>query len=103
MLINLSSLLDLLGATTRHAVIAIHNFATDLCAKHFTFEQASAVNAFILKGNTRKQDAEGLSMLSRPFITEKGYAKSKTEQQNVITDFSSYEQTEREHLVELHR
>lgn len=42
-------------------------------------------------------------MLSRPFITEKGYAKSKTEQQNVITDFSSYEQTEREHLVELHR
>lgn len=74
------------------------DFDNDVWTNHFTFAQASAVNDYMLKDNNRKQDAEGLSSLSRPFITENGYNKSKTKLQNVANNFKAYEQAERERL-----
>ncbi|MCI1740888.1 MAG: hypothetical protein LKI18_00485 [Prevotella sp.] len=70
-------------------------------SKHFTFAQASAVNDYMRKNHNRKQDAEDLSLLSRPFITEDGYNKSKPELKNVVNDFNTYERAERERLAEV--
>lgn len=97
---NLSEFLRLLGDTTRRALVAICDFASDILANHFTFAQASAVNAYMVKGHDRKLDAEDLSILSRPFISENEYAKSKKELQNVANNLGWYKQAECYRLAE---
>ena len=91
---NLTAFFNLLGDKTRQAISVVREFAYDGCFTHFTFKQASIVNNYLLAYPNRKMGANTLILLSRPFITEQGYEKSKSEICNVTNDFGWYEQIE---------
>lgn len=100
---NLSAFFNLLGDKTRQAISAIREYAYDGCFSRFTFQQASTVNNYLLAYPNRKMGANTLILLSRPFITEQGYEKSKPEIHNVANDFGWYERAEQQRIVEEER
>ena len=100
---NLSAFFNLLGNKTRQAISAIREFAYNSCFTRFTFQQASTVNNYLLAYPNRKMGANTLILLSRPFITEQGYEKSKPEIHNVANDFGWYERAEQQRIAEVER
>lgn len=100
---NLSAFFNLLGEKTRQAISSIREFAYDGCFTRFTFQQASTVNNYLLAYSNRKMGANTLILLSRPFITEQGYEKSKPEIHNVANDFGWYERAEQQRIAEEER
>lgn len=100
---NLTAFFNLLGDKTRQAISAIREFAYDGCFTRFTFKQASIVNNYLLAYPNRRMGANTLILLSRPFITEQGYEKSKPEIRNVANDFGWYERIEQVRIAEEER
>lgn len=100
---NLAAFFNLLGDKTRQAISAIREFAYDGCFTRFTFKQASIVNNYLLAYPNRRMGANTLILLSRPFITEQGYEKSKPEIRNVANDFGWYERIEQVRIAEEER
>lgn len=80
----------------RKALKAIIDFSKKPIARRFTFEQACAVNEFLDTNTDRQHATCTLSVLSRPFLTEKEHAKGELEMQNVVNNFSEYERVEKE-------
>ena len=88
--------IELLDTVYRKALKAVIDFAQKPIARRFTFEQACAVNEFLDTNTDRQHAACTLSVLSRPFLTEKEHAKGGLEMQNVVNNFSEYERVEKE-------
>lgn len=88
--------IELLDTVYRKALKAVIDFAKKPIARRFTFEQACAVNEFLDTNTDRQHAAYTLSVLSRPFLTEKEHAKGGLEMQNVVNNFSEYERVEKE-------
>ena len=88
--------IDLLDVVCRKALKAVIDFAKKPIARRFTYEQACAVNEFLDTNTDRQHAAYTLSVLSRPFLTEKEHAKGELEMQNVVNNFSEYERVEKE-------
>ena len=88
--------IELLDTVCRKALKAVIDFSKKPIARRFTFEQACAVNEFLDTNTDRQHAAYTLSVLSRPFLTEKEYAKGGLEMQNVVNNFSEYERVEKE-------
>lgn len=97
---NLSAFFNLLNAKTQQAISAIREFAYDGCFARFTYRQATIVNDCLLPFKNRQTGANYLILLSRPFITEQGYEKSKPEIHNVANDFGQYERAEHARIAE---
>lgn len=88
--------IELLDTVCRKALKAVIDFSKKSIARRFTFEQACAVNEFLDTNTDRQHAAYTLSVLSRPFLTEKEHAKGGLEMQNVVNNFSEYERVEKE-------
>ena len=88
--------IELLDTVCRKALKAVIDFSKKPIARRFTFEQACAVNEFLDTNTDRQHAAYTLSVLSRPFLTEKEHAKGGLEMQNVVNNFSEYERVEKE-------
>lgn len=83
--------IDLLDVVCRKALKAVIDFAKKPAARRFTYEQACAVNEFLDTGSDRREAADTLITLSRPFLTENEYTKGRQEVQNVENDFPAYQ------------
>jgi hypothetical protein len=83
--------IDLLDVVCRKAMKAVIDFAKKPIARRFTYEQACAVNEFLDTGSDRREAADTLITLSRPFLTENEYTKGRQEVQNVENDFPAYQ------------
>ena len=88
--------IDLLDTVCRKALKAVIDFSKKPIARRFTYEQACAVNDFLDTDIDRQYAASTLSVLSRPFLTEKEHANGGLEMQNVVNNFSEYERVEKE-------
>ena len=86
----------MLNTVCRKALKAVIDFSKKPIARRLTFEQACAVNEFLDTNTDRQHAAYTLSVLSRPFLTEKEHAKGGLEMQNVVNNFSEYERVEKE-------
>lgn len=95
---RLKSFLLMLSEVTRKAVVSIIEFASNVKAKCFSFNQASAVDEYMKCGNDRKYDGEALMIFSRPFLSDEEFNKGKVEVDNVALNFEKYEQAERERI-----
>lgn len=83
--------IELLDSVCRKALKAVIDFAKKPIARRFTYEQACAVNEFLDTGSDRREAADTLITLSRPFLTENEYTKGRQEVQNVENDFPAYQ------------
>ena len=97
---DMNELLSYSFQTEGQLMNIIREFAYDGCFTRFTFQQASTVNNYLLAYSNRKMGANTLILLSRPFITEQGYEKSKPEIHNVANDFGWYERAEQQRIAE---
>lgn len=88
--------IELLDTVCRKVLKAVIDFSKKPIARRFTFEQACAVKESLDTNTDRQHAAYTLSVLFRPFLTEKEHAKGGLEMQNVVNNFSEYERVEKE-------
>lgn len=90
---NLQEFLNLMDIPCRSAVQSVIDFINK-GAGCLNFTQATSVNDYMAKSNDRKREADYLSFLLRPFVSEGEHSKGKKELHNVSSNFKWYEQRE---------
>ena len=91
---NLLAFLNLMDVPCRSAIQSVLDFINNNGSCCLTFSQATSVNDYMVQSDDRNREADYLSFLTRPFVSEEDHAKSKKELHNVATNFQWYEQRE---------
>lgn len=93
----------LLSKECYKALKSIIEYAKKPLAKRFTFEQAKAVNDFLVTGKDRHKYATALTNIANIFLTKKEQDKGKSEVQNVANDFEEYQRLEQNSITRSYR
>ena len=81
----------------QNAINAVIDFSHDAKAQHFTFPQATAINEYLTnESSNRRNGANILALLTRPFLSLFEHQKGKTEIENVADNFDWYMERQRQ-------